>query len=450
MSHLLIISPDVIGKQMAGVGIRCWHLATALVHHGLDVTLAALGEDLPQGEGFDIVGYVETSYPSLAPYLTDVDLLLISGHTLFNFPLLKNLDIPVIVDLSCPFVLENLEAFADGSFASQMAMHRRSVTVTNELLQAGDFFICASEKQRDFWLGMLAANLRLNPYLYAHDPTFYRLLAVVPYGLSVEPPRHTHPVLKGVHPNITADDKVILWSGGIWEWYDPLTLIRALYQVLAVRQDVKLVFLGVHHPNPVVLDSQQLVAAIELSKELGIYERHVFFTDWVPYEEMQNYLLEADIGTVLHHNHLETRFSFRVRILGYFWAQLPILITEGSPSSDIVRGERLGRVVAYEDVPGTTEAILDMLSTPDLRAHYHPYFERVVERFTWDNVVRPIVDFCRAPHLANDRISTQQPPPTPYWQLPIKAWRILREKGVSGVVKEVRSYADWRWRKGAT
>ena len=34
--------------------------------------------------------------------------------------------------------------------------------------------------------------------------------------------------LKGVVPGIGADDKVILWGGGIYNWFDPLTLIRAV------------------------------------------------------------------------------------------------------------------------------------------------------------------------------------------------------------------------------
>jgi glycosyltransferase involved in cell wall biosynthesis len=443
MSHVLIISPDVIGEQMAGVGIRYWNLAVALARHGQRVTLATLGEDLPGGQGFQVVGYDESQYESLVPHLVGVDVLLISGHVLFNLPRLKELGIPTIVDLWAPFILENLEVFSGGSLESQMAMHRRSVAVANEQLRVGDFFVCASEKQRDFWLGMLAANARLNPYIYAQDPTFHRLLAVVPFGLPAEPPQHVCPVLKGVHPRVGADDKVILWSGGIWQWYDPLTLIRAMQRVLAVRQDVRLVFLGLHHPNPVVSASQRLAAAVNLCQELGLYEQYALFIDWVPYGEMQSYLLEADIGTVLHYNHIETRFSFRARVLGYFWAQLPILITEGSPSSDIVRDEHLGRVVAYEDVEGTAQAILDMLALPDLRSHHRPHFERVSRRFTWDAVAQPIVDYCRAPYLAADRGRLAEPPPTPRWRLPLRAGRILMERGISGLAQETRSYVSW-------
>ena len=447
MSRLLVISPDVIGARMAGVGIRYWNLAGALARHGIEVTLATLGEDLPEGEGFEVVGYTETSYKSLAPHVDRAEVLLVSGYLLSKFPALKACQVPMIVDLFDPFMLENLEVFAGGSLDAQTGIHRKTMAVVNEQLRAGDFFLCASEKQRDLWLGMLAANNRLNPYVYAQDPTLSSLLAVVPFGLPTEPPRHTRPVLKGVHPGIDRDDRVILWGGGIWDWYDPLTLIRAVDVVRAVRGDVKLVFMGVQHPNPDVPTSRQLAAAVQLSQELGLYDRHVFVSrDWVPYEQIQDYFLEADIGTVLHHNHLETRFSFRVRILTCFWTGLPILITQGSPSSDLVRNEQLGRVVGYEDVEGTAEAILDMLSLPDLRVHYRPHFERVRRRFTWDRVVQPLVGFCRAPRFAADKAQMIEPQATtPLWQLPAKAWRVRREKGTAGLAKEIQSYARWWW-----
>src|SRR3712207_7324304 len=37
-----------------------------------------------------------------------------------------------------------------------------STGVLNEQILRGDFFMCASEKQRDFWLGQMAALGRIN------------------------------------------------------------------------------------------------------------------------------------------------------------------------------------------------------------------------------------------------------------------------------------------------
>ncbi|MDQ7029881.1 MAG: hypothetical protein Q9O62_08955 [Ardenticatenia bacterium] len=52
----------------------------------------------------------------------------------------------------------------------------------------GDFFICASERQRDWWLGLLEASGRINPYTFGEDPSLRRLIDVVPFGLPEGPP----------------------------------------------------------------------------------------------------------------------------------------------------------------------------------------------------------------------------------------------------------------------
>ena len=46
----------------------------------------------------------------------------------------------------------------------QEVLNTQVIQFTNRLLQSGDFFICGNERQRDFWLGMLAANGRLTPH----------------------------------------------------------------------------------------------------------------------------------------------------------------------------------------------------------------------------------------------------------------------------------------------
>ncbi len=58
-----------------------------------------------------------------------------------------------------------------------------------------------------------------------------------------------------------------------------------------------------------------------LADELGLTGRHVFFNEeWVPYDERQNYLLDADVAVTTHFHHVETEFSFRTRVLDYLWA----------------------------------------------------------------------------------------------------------------------------------
>ena len=51
-------------------------------------------------------------------------------------------------------------------------------------------------------------------------------------------------------PGIGAGDRILLWPGGIWNWFDPLTVIRAVARPRAAPPDLRLYFLGIRHPTP--------------------------------------------------------------------------------------------------------------------------------------------------------------------------------------------------------
>ena len=78
----------------------------------------------------------------------------------------------IVVDLYDPFHLEQLEQTREltAPSARRASIAARRVDVLNEQLRRGDFFLCASERQRDFWLGQLAALGRVNPATYDATP----------------------------------------------------------------------------------------------------------------------------------------------------------------------------------------------------------------------------------------------------------------------------------------
>ena len=101
----------------------------------------------------------------------------------------------VVCDIYDPMHLELLEQGKD-STDEQRALDLVGVTrVLNNQLRRGDFFLCASERQRHFWLGHLAALGRLTPALYDNDPTVRSLLAEAPFGLPGKPPQRTGPAV---------------------------------------------------------------------------------------------------------------------------------------------------------------------------------------------------------------------------------------------------------------
>jgi glycosyltransferase involved in cell wall biosynthesis len=400
MTYVLIISMDKIDKNMAGSGIRNWEIAHQLAKR-CQVTLAI---PYPTDLESDELSLVRIDYENedLRPLAQDADVILLGGTVLHHHPYLRDLQVPIVVDVYAPWLLENLVWHDQDDWDNWMPAYEKMFGVQMELLKNGDFFICASERQRDYWLGMLHAARRINPCTFRQDPGLRKLIEVVAYGLPDEEPLPTRPVMKGVHPAIHPGDKVILWSGGLWEWLDPLTVIRSVGRLVPRHPELKLYFMGTRHPNPAVVGMNMPARAIALSQELGLYGQHVFFGDWVPYQERANYLMEADLAVISHPQHIETRFSFRTRMLDCIWAGIPIVITQGDELADWVGHYGIGYSVPPQDVEAMASAIEHVLVSSG-RPAYTQAFEPLRAKLRWSIVARPLVDFCIQPSFAADR-----------------------------------------------
>ena len=409
-SHLLVITHETVGPRMAGPGIRAWELARALSDR-FDVTLAAPGEPARSHPDLRVVGY-ETDdpyYPGLDPYINNADVVLAMGSLFARIPRLRDLSKPAIVDLYDPFELEKLAQSPTVEEQYHVGMDVESVAHLRLEGAIGDFFICASERQRDFWLGTLLAAGRVNAATYVHDPTLRGLIDVVPFGIPSGPPRRRRNVLKGIHPGINSKDRVLLWNGGLWQWFDPLTLIAALVEVLRVRDDVKLFFAAGRHFDPGTVPEMPVYAqTVERCRELDLLDRHVFFGDWIPYDERGEYLSEADLGVSTHRPGLESRFASRTRLLDCVWADLPVVATAGDPVSDMIARRGLGQVVPPERPDLLAEVILSMLADDGLRGRVAQNAQAVRAELAWPRVVEPIAGFLERVAFAPDALTASR------------------------------------------
>lgn len=404
-TRVLILSSDPLRPELAGTGIRAVEMARVLRQHCQVVVAAYDQADYPI-EGVQMVAFNYDEPELLEHLVAGVDLVILQGFLVTSFPFLTAIKKIVVVDLYDPFPLGNLEFFRVRRREDALTQQGIDMLVLRYLLGLGDFFLCASEEQRAYWLGALTLAGRLSPEAYADDRTLRRLIDLAPFGLPSEPPCHTQSVLKGVHPGIAASDTLLLWGGGIWEWFDPLTLLRAMVHVGEQRPDIKLFFLGRGHPNtrdvPEMLMYERTLA---LADELGLRDRNVFFNDtWVPYGERQNYLLEADIGVSTHFESTETHFAFRTRVLDYLWAGLPMIVSSGDTLSRLVAEQNLGYVVAPGDVENLAAAILALAGEPDRRERRATAMATVREQFLWEKTLAPLVNFCRNPYHSPDAL----------------------------------------------
>ena len=399
LPRVLVIASDTIGPRMAGSGVRYWNLARVLGTQQ-PVTLATPNVTaLPPPPGVALMTYAAATEDErgrvLARFIDEHDVV-VAQHLPFLYADAAALAAKhLVVDLYAPWILEKLE-YARVDPARGEPDRKDDVTILNRLLQLGDFFLCASERQRDFWLGALAAAGRLELAHARADPELRRLLDVVAFGLPELRPRRTGPGPRGSLPGVGPDDLVLLWNGGVWNWLDPLTAIRAVALLARDEPRVRLVFMGTRSPGAQVAEMELVDTAWALASEMGLLGRHVFFNDWVDYDERQNWLLDADVAVSLHVATVEARFAYRTRLLDAIWCGVPTVATEGDVLADIVRAEGIGLTVSPGDAGAVADALRRALD-PGLGRELRGNLAAVAERYTWERVSGPLFTYCRAP-----------------------------------------------------
>lgn len=368
-----------------------------------DVRLLSFTRAERAADEFEVIFVEAGDNVNFAPHEEWADVIVFQGHAMIVFEKLNSTRKIIVVDIYDPMHLEQLEQARELPFPQWTRQVEDATAVLNQQLDRGDFFICASERQRLFWLGQLAALGRVNPLNYTQDPDLKRLIDVAPFGLSRVEPHHSKNVVKGVVPGISSEDKLLLWSGGLYNWFDPHTLILAVSEISSRRPNVKLYFQGTKHPHPGVPEMEIVRSSRELAQELGLLDKNVFFNDnWVDFDERQNYLLEADLGVSTHHSHIETTFSFRTRILDYLWAGLPMVITQGDHFGDLVSENQLGIAVEAGNVAVLAHAIEKMLFDIEFRESVKKNIQRTRQEYFWDVVLMPLVRFIESPTHSSD------------------------------------------------
>jgi hypothetical protein len=406
-TRVLVLSTDPIGPEMPGPAIRAWELAKVLGAR-LDVVLAST---VAVSGAHPNASLQLAAGPALAELVDAADVVFAPSALVYMADELRAGHKAVAVDIYDPYHLENLEMGGQGRQGGSAADHDRAVArqagILNAALRRGDFFTCASERQRDFWLGSLAALGRVNPFTYEASPLLDGLVSVVPYGLPADPPRRQGPGLRGALPGVGTGDKVVLWGGGVYNWLDPVAVVRAVDVLRHQVPEVRLVFMGMRHPNPDVPEMRVAAELQAVSSRLGLTGKHVFFRPgWVPYDRRADFLLDADVAVSTHLDHVETRYSFRSRVLDYLWARLPMVLTGGDVLAEEVAAAGAGVAVPAGDVDGLARALAKMLSDPPPAECFAP----LIERHTWERAARPLLGFCLSPRRAPD-LGMERPSP---------------------------------------
>jgi glycosyltransferase involved in cell wall biosynthesis len=392
--NVLFICADPVGEQMAGLGIRCWELARALSAVA-SVTIAHGGSERREDEGVRTVPFRPHAPGALRSLIEQADVVVAHPQWPMVDRWLKRCSARVVIDLYCPETLETLELTTGRPSVQRRQMTATTLDRLHAALRTGHNFICASEAQRDLWLGAMLGLRLIAPELYDDDVSLRETIDLVPFGVPREPPQRT----AGAGPRETiagvdGDSELVLWNGGVWRWLDAPTAIRAVAEVAARRPRLRLVFMGGAPDHPAASESTREARA--LAERLGLLGSVVHFHDrWVPYAERGEWLTQADCAISAHAEHLETRFAYRTRLLDCFWAGVPIVCTAGDDLAEQVAREGLGAVAPPQDAHALAEALEQVLENG--RESYAARLAAAAEQQRWERMAVPLARWISAP-----------------------------------------------------
>ncbi len=343
--RIVVLSGAPAGERMVGSAIRAYELARVLKRHG-EVTLAAPRADEPAPEGALEVPLVEYDFIDPRPLreaCAGAEAVVAQPPWPHIAHELRRSGARLVFDLVNPEPLEVLE------FARRRgpAVRRGAVTLTvdrvADAMHRGHHLMCASEKQRDLWIGLMLADRLIAPRLYDRDASLRAFLDVVPFGLPREPAEARADGPRERFPQIGPDDEIVLWNAGIWAWFDAPTAIRAVAILARRRPGLRLVFMAASSRGSAERATAQ---AKRLAAELGVLDETVLFNDdWVPYARRADWLLASDCVVSTHREHLETRFAYRTRILDCLWARVPVVCTRGDELAELKIESDVGSVL---------------------------------------------------------------------------------------------------------
>jgi glycosyltransferase involved in cell wall biosynthesis len=384
---VLFLAPEPLGPNTLGPTHRTVKLAEAVAEH-CAVTLAAPGPSTFPDGPFRTIETGPLHDQDLVSALAGQDVAVVQPLFSPRQLLRARRSVPrLVVDMLAPLALEAAEIGADPRERAAAARWRIREQIAH--LKLADLVLCSNDRQRDLAIGAaLAAGAG-----GWRRPIEDRIV-VVPFGIDDVPPKPTRAPLRA-SGLVSDDERIAIWAGGMWNWFDPLTAVRAAEILRPKRPDLRLVFVGYEHPDSVHRGAHEgaKTEALEYVRDRGLEESVVLRPNWLKRDDYLDHLLEADVGLSLNRPTLEGRFASRTRVLDYLGAGLPVVCTHGDALAELVASEELGSVIDAHDAPACAAA-MDRW-TNGARASLRD--GGVLERLRWRNVSRPLVEFCVDP-----------------------------------------------------
>lgn len=370
-SEVVVYTRDVVGRLMAGPGIRAFHLASELAHRAPVALVAELG-DVDASRAFRSL---ERGSAESVDAIRSAAVVI--GQPTRELLGLVRRPTRIVFDLFDPVVLELPAIYAGRAGLKGRAHQWVEWRRLRGAMKEGDLLLCATHQQFSFYAGVhLSSGGELEGWR--------EKWLTIPFGVE-----EREPADDGA-PEELGGEPVVVWGGGSWPWLDPGTALAAVKALRSTGTKVKLLMLGGRRPNDGVAEAatSDWERTIDSNGSGAVLRNR----GWIPYRERARWLRASSVAIMLHRESLEAEFAIRTRLFDAIWCSVPVVVTRGGFAAELVEREGLGVVVSPGDVADVAAAIERIVTDVAFRETCRANLERMRARFSWSSVVAPLAE----------------------------------------------------------
>ena len=382
--RVVITSPDITDAGYSGMGLRTLGIGSALAaRHEVILLTAGRPQHLPTD------AQVAVGPQARGEALAQADVVITSNG--LQLRELATLRAAVVSDLYDPSFFEWL-VLDDSERHERIPWMERQLEALQRAARVSSVLLCANHRQRDLLLGALLPTFGRTSLASLDVRTIEDRVLVVPNAVSQH---ETLPDRAAARQRLgfAENDIVLLWGGGVWNWMDAETVLRAAEQASADNPRIRLVFLGLKRSG--VLDPHASNAEPLLRPYVNadpVTSRILVNENWVAPDQRLDYLAAADAGVLGQFDNLETHFSFRTRLIDCLQAGLPVITMSGDELSDRAGREGWGLVSPIGDVTAMRDLMTRFAGDSDLRSALARATVHAARTMTWSSSCGRLVE----------------------------------------------------------
>jgi len=330
------------GSAITGIGLRIAELAQTL---SAEFPVRVLADD--------IVDCVPVGTAQLVP-TRDWPRVLGESDVVFFFdrPDRKRLEDTVrgglmIVSENAP-PLEHMEYPSVLAASDPVDVHRQLVAGFVRQLQVSDHFLCRSQVERTTLIACLCVSGRLSPADIQRSRLLSHLVSTVPIGFS----EASASAAQAARPAPLAD---VLWTGGIWHYFDPMLLVEAIARCRARGAELTAAFLYGQARGDAAESVRHVAARIDA---LGLADAVTLVSRPIRHQDRDAIVKAARALVCVALPGIENETCVRLRVRDSRLYGLPTVVDSHGPTGRELADDGLAWVLARHTADDLADALV--------------------------------------------------------------------------------------------